>query len=611
VYTITSEDIRRSGHQSLAEVLRMIPGMQVARADSRQWGVSARGLTSVFAKELLVLVDSRIVYDPGFAGVWWDIQSLVLEDIDRIEVIRGPGATLWGANAVNGVINITTKSARDTQGVYLTAGAGNEEKGFAALRYGGRLGGSAHFRVWGKYRAQGGTRSQATGGDVPDEWNLPQAGVRLDAALGDRTQLTFLGGGHRTERLGASTLRPLPQYSLDPANPFVLGEHVSEDLANGFHLNAQLQHKTKSGATWTGRAVLERSRRTVFIGTDLSNTIADLDLRHHRKVGDRHELMAGAEWRFVHDRAVMGETVGEDPETDDAHTISGFLQDTVTLSPQKLTLMVGSKLEHNAYTGFEVQPSARLAYTPDARHTFWAALSRAVRTPARSDRDVRVTVGYLDPFLLATGTPSFFFLPVQVRGSRDVVSESLLATEAGYRIQLGEAFSADTAVFFNRYRDLLGIGEQIQPAPDALVFFFRNAGDADSYGGELVLNWRPSSRLRATGSYSYLTLKTDGGVNGSFARHLGTLRASARVADDVELNGALYYTGPTRTLDNEFDAHLRADVGLTWRPSAHVELAAWAQDVGSRRHAEFDSATVSYHVSEIERSVYGQVTLRP
>jgi iron complex outermembrane recepter protein len=608
VYTITNEDIRRSGHQTLAEVLRMIPGVQVSRVDSRQWAVSARGLDDVFAKELLVLVDGRLVYDPSFAGVWWDIQNMVLEDIERIEVIRGPGATLWGANAVNGVINITTKSAKDTRGLYVTAGVGNEERGFGALRYGSPLGPTTDVRFWAKYRSVDGTRSLDTHADVPDDWDLPQGGFRLDSALSPRTHLTVEGDGYHTEHLGASTKLPIPAYSLDPRNPFPVVEVVNDGSASGANLNTQVEHKTAGGATWTLRTLVEHSHRTLFIETDLQNTIADVDLRHHRKLGRRHELMMGADWRYVHDRTLTGATVGQDPEIGNAHTVSGFLQDTFTIVPQKLTLMAGSKLEHNHYTGFEYQPSGRLAWTPDGHHTFWAAVSRAVRTPARADRDVKVLVGYLDPFLLQTGTPSGIFLPVELHGSPDIFSSSLRAHEAGYRVQLGETFAVDTAVFFNKYHDFIGPGTQITPTATAFRLSFGNQGDGESYGAEAVVNWRPSSRLRTTGSYSYLVLKEDQNAIPHFVRHMANLRSSLRVGTAVELNSGLYYTGQTNTGDALFDAHLRADAGISVRPSSHLEIAAWVQDIGSRGHAEFSSSTVAYRLSEIERSFYAQVT---
>jgi iron complex outermembrane receptor protein len=452
------------------------------------------------------------------------------------------------------------------------------------------------------------TRTVDTHADVRDDWDLPQGGFRLDSSLSERTRLTVEGNGYDTEHLGANTKLPIKGYSLDRLNPFPAVEVVNDGSASGFNLNSQLEHKTADGASWTLRALAERSHRTLFIETKLSSTIADLDLRHHRKLGDRHELVAGAEWRYVHDRTVMGATVGQDHEIGDAHTFSGFLQDTVTIAPKKLTFMVGSKFEHNHYTGFEYQPSGRLAWTPSDHHTFWAAVSRAVRTPARSDFDVFVLTGYLDPILLQTGKPSGIFLPVELHGNPNIFSSSLLAYEAGYRMQLGETFSVDTAAFYNQYRDFIGAGTTITPTATAFRLSFANRGDGSSYGAETVLNWRPSSRLRATGSYSYIVLKQDQVAISNFMRHMANLRSSLRVSDAVELNGALYYMGKTRTTDANFDAHLRADAGLSVRASSHLQIAAWAQDIGSRGHTEFSSGTVSYRLSEIERSFYAQVT---
>jgi iron complex outermembrane receptor protein len=609
VYTLSSEDIRHTGHQSLAEVLRVVPGMQVARLDSRQWAITARGFNGQFAKNLLVLTDSRLVYDPSFSGVFWDVQDLILEDVDRIEVIRGPGATLWGANAVNGVINITTKHARDTQGLYLTLGGGTEERGFGAARYGGQLGETSYFRVWAKYLNRDGS-SQVGTGNQPDRWDLPHGGFRVDLQPSSRSRLTLSGDVYDTERLGESTRVPVMGYPASATAPLPATEVVDDGVARGAHLTARFEQDTAAGHNWSAQTYYERQHRSVFAGIQLDRDIVDLDLRHRRKLGARQELMAGVAWHYVDDRSERGQLVGTVPAGRRFHTVSGFLQDTIALRPQRLSLMVGSKFEHNDFTGVEYQPSARLSWTPNDRHTFWAALSRPVRTPARADLDVDLVYGYLDPALLATGRPSGRFLPLKIAGNPDLSSERLLAYEAGYRVQLGPSFSVDVAGFFNQYHDLINFPRTPVFSGTDFRLQAENGGDGRGYGGEVALNWRASSRWRTMGSYSYMVASNEVETPPMFSRHNGNVRSYLSLTRKLEVNAAAYYTGKVGTPPQGFDDHVRADLGLTLRPSSHLELAVWGQDLLTKRHVEADSTFIQFARSELERGAYAQVTFR-
>jgi iron complex outermembrane receptor protein len=609
VYSLSGEDIRRTGHQSLAEALRVVPGMQVSRIDSRQWAITARGFNGAFAKNLLVLTDSRLVYDPSFSGVYWDVQDLILEDVDRIEVIRGPGATLWGANAVNGVVNITTKRAKDTQGLYLTLGGGTEERAFGAVRYGGALGDKAHYRVWGKYLSRDGTRQVSTGAE-PDDWDLPHGGFRLDVDPSKSTRLTFSGDAYDTTHLGESIRVAVPGYPASATAPLPAKEVASDGEAQGAHVLARLERDTAAGGNWSLQGYYEHQHRVVFAGTGLTRDIAELDLRHRFKLGSRNEMMAGLAWHFVDDRSTAGELIATVPAAATFQTVSGFLQDTIALQPDRFTLMVGSKFEHNDFTGAEYQPSARLSWTPNARHTAWAAVSRPVRTPARADRAVDLTYGYLDPVLLGTGSPSGRFLPLKVAGNPDLESESLLAWEAGYRVQLGAAFAVDVATFLNQYQDLIGFPRTPVPTATAFLLQAQTSGSGQGYGGEVALNWRPSSRWRTMGSYSYVVAKNHADAEPSFLRHSGNVRSYLSVARNVELNGAAYYTGRIGKAPTGFDPHMRADLGVTVHASPHLEIAVWGQDLMSARHLEYESSYIQFSRSELERGVYAQVTVR-
>jgi iron complex outermembrane recepter protein len=608
VYSLSSEDIRRTGHQSLAEVLRIVPGMQVSRVDSRQWAITARGFNGQFAKNLLVLTDGRLVYDPGFSGVFWDVQDMILEDVDRIEVIRGPGATLWGANAVNGVINVTMKPAKETQGLYASLGGGTEERGFGAVRYGGALGDRSHYRVWGKYLKRDATRQMGTG-EAHDDWDLPHGGFRLDFDHSPATRLTLSGDLYSSSRLGESTRVPVREYPASADAPLPGVQVNGNGEARGAHLIARLERDTVSGANWSVQTYYERHHRTVFAGIVLDRDVADLDVRHRRKLGARHELMAGLAWHHVDDRSQRGQFIGQTPDDRRTETISGFLQDTIALRPERLSLMIGSKFEHNDFTGYEYQPSARLAWMPNDRHTLWAALSRAVRTPSRTDWDVEMTIGYLDPVLIATGRPSGQFLPLSITGSPAVGSESLLASEAGYRVQLGREVSIDVAGFVNEYRDLIGFPRTPVLSPSGFALPAENSGDGQGYGAELAVNWRSSARWRTMGSYSYMVAKSRTDSAPTFVRHSANLRSYLGLTRNLELNGAAYYTGKLDA-GELFGAHLRADVGITFRPVRHLELALWGQDLLKARHTEFDSPYITFAPSQLERGIYAQVTFK-
>jgi iron complex outermembrane receptor protein len=379
---LTQEDIRRSGATSIAEVLRLAPGVEVARIDSDHWAVGIRGFGSGLSKSVLVLIDGRSVYTPLYAGVYWDVQNVPLEDVDRIEVIRGPGGTIWGANAVNGVINIITKSATNTQGTLLSVGAGNVDRGTGSFHYGGEIAKRVAYRVYGMGFGVGPEFHSDQAGFDP--WQLGQAGLRADWKGQDRDTFTLQGDlydGREGQLVNISSYSP-------PASINVMGtQRVSGGNLLG-HWRRQLSEKSDLQV----QAYYDRTYR---IGPQLgeSRNTFDVDFIHHMVLPWRQDFIWGLGIRLSPDNFIQTvATVDFLPHHQMDNIYSGFVQDEIGIVPNKLSLTIGTKLEDNNFSGFDAQPSARVLWTPRLHQTFWAAVTRAVRTPSRVDQDLQLTV---------------------------------------------------------------------------------------------------------------------------------------------------------------------------------------------------------------------------
>lgn len=428
LHVITSEDIRRSGATSLAEVLRMAPGLQVARIDAGKWSIGARGFADRLARSMLVLVDGRAVYSPLFAGTYWETQHLVLEDVDRIEVIRGPGGTLWGTNAVNGIINIITKPGSETRGLLLATAVGTEDRVDATLRYGGALGARTHARgyVTGFDRAP----QHATGPFEYDGLRMAQAGFRLDSELRAARTLTVQGNVYDArlgEFVGETSLTP-PYARVYAADNTLRGFHVLGRWSAPVGRDSDLQLQTSFDHSEREEYPVAERRRTLDV---------DLQLRHYRWV--RHDLVWGASWRLTHGAFTTAPTA-ELPSGSES-LLAGFAQDELSLADDRLRLTVGVKLEHNAYSGLEVLPSARAAWLATPEQTVWGAVTRAVRRPSRVERHY-ATSSVLDP-----DAPAF----VRLIPNPGFGSEKLVAYELGYRVQPAPSVYLRLATFYNAW----------------------------------------------------------------------------------------------------------------------------------------------------------------
>jgi iron complex outermembrane receptor protein len=595
ISVITQEEIRRSGVTSIPEALRLAPGVTVSRIDGNSWAIGIRGFGSGLSRSVLVLIDGRSVYTPLFAGVYWDVQDTLLEDIDRIEVIRGPGGTIWGANAVNGVINIITKGTTETQGLLATAGGGSEEKGFGSLRYGGKIGQDFSYRLYGKgFRRDGQFTPHLS--DV-DDWQMGQGGFRADWDLHERDKLTFQGDAYK----GYTGLRTRVSSFSAPFSAIV---EKDTDLS-GMNLLGRWNRALSETSNLALQIYYDRTFRREPTFEEERNTV-DFDFQHRFKLTGRQELIWGLGYRFTKGDTKSVPTLVISPRNRADNLFSAFLQDEIVLVEDLLRLTVGSKFEHNDYTGFELQPSGRLLWTPAARHVLWASISRAVRTPSRVDRDVAAS---------SAPNPALPFF-ARLLGKKDFDSEKVMAYELGYRIQPTDRLFVDLAAFYNRYDDLFSVETGtpfLEPGRLIFPFQFDNKMKARVYGAELAADWRWLDWWRWRFSYSYLQINltskrgsndtiTAPGTEGGSPHNQISLTSFVNLPGDLQLDGMFRYVDnlPGQNVGRYFNLDLR----LGWHATKNVELSLVGQNLLQGHHAEWGGGT------EIQRGVYTKVAWR-
>jgi iron complex outermembrane receptor protein len=610
VFVITQEDIRRSGVTSIPEALRMAPGLEVARIDANKWAVTARGFNGRFANKLLVLIDGRTVYDQTFSGVWWDAQDTLLEDIDRIEVIRGPGATLWGANAVNGVINIITKSSWDTQGGLLTGSLGMEDRVISGGRFGGKIGKKGAYRLYAKYSDR--DKSVDDRGDnAHDNWDAIRAGFRTDWAFADSDRLTFQGDIY-DENLGNEA----EFTSFDP--PFF--QTQEETLpARGGNLLGRWQHVFSNTSDMALQLYYDRIDRKELVGKEERDTF-DIDFQHRFALGSRQDILWGFGYRYTDDELSGKFPVDFNPESDDFNLVSGFVQDTIAVMENQLYVTLGSKFEHNSYTGFEIQPNARMLWTPDEEHTFWGSVSRAVRTPSRAEEDTIFAKQVVPPGI--PENPGPLASAITVFGNDNVDAEELFAYEAGYRMKATDRLSLDLAIYYNKYDNLLvtkwGTPFAVLSAtpPYAVVpLYFENAADGHTYGVEVAADWRPLDWWRMQLAYTYLKMSLDyddealdtGQEDDSPANQFSA-RSSMTLPWNLELDLWMRYIDNLE--DPDVSSYTTLDARLGWKPLSNLEICIVGQDLLDPQHPEFVDSWLGYQPTQVERRGYGKITWR-
>jgi iron complex outermembrane receptor protein len=596
VYVITAEDIRRSGATSIPEALRLAPGVHVARIAANSWAVGVRGFNSRYTNKLLVMIDGRTIYTNLFSGVVWESLGLPIEVIERIEVIRGPGGTMWGANAVNGVINVITLSAADTQGSDLALSGGDEESHATGIH-----GGALEDGAW-RAHVTGGVRDDAEGldgGSGRDSWRNLGAGFRAD--WGDPEGDSF------TVTADVSEIRPQRAFDmLDPSLPGLLAVDEEFEYPWGSVLGRWTRKLDDGELSLQGFLDYRAADSTIF--EDERSTL-DLDLQHRVRLGERHELLWGAGYRVVASDYTGSPAIAMMDENRTDHLFSVFAQDEVRLGDD-VTLTFGTKVEHNDLTGFEVQPSVRALRHVGEKSSVWGAVSRAVRIPSHTEHEILFPAGF------APGMPPVLML---FTGNDDFESEDLLAYEIGYRTQATERLFVDVAAYWFEYDDLSTV-QLGTPIPGPIVIqplVLDNAGEGREIGVEVACDWRVTDAWRLRGALAVSDLDVDDGGavssttedaernHPSYVANLGSYLA---LGENVDLDLALYAVDELELAG--IDSYVRADARIAWRPKLGLELALGVQNLTDDAHQEFGTDFLS-ESSKIERAVYASLRWNP
>ncbi len=578
IQVITQKDIQRSGAKTVAEALRLAPNLQVAQVNASQWAISARGFNNVLANKLLVLIDGRTVYTPLYAGVFWDVQNLVLEDIDRIEVISGPGGTLWGANAVNGVINIITKNAKDTQGLFAEAAAGNFLHGLGSLRYGGKIANSLSYRVFGTGFKMG-SAAPMNGAKTNDEWPMFKGGFRMDWNDSKKDRIS----------LQANLYSGKPNPDGGDTSVIARGDNIVAKWNRAISERSDLQLQLYYDHTW----------RDFGNGFTENLKTFDIEGQHRFELSKHHHITYGLNFRLMHHKVTNLELFQFLPEHKTLYLYSLFVQDDITLVKERLRLTAGAKIEHNSYTGFEYQPNGRLTWTPRKNQTIWAAVSRAVRTPARIDREFYL---YLMPTLpLITGTDDFR-------------SETMVAYELGWRLQPKQNLSVSVAGFYNVY-DRLRSAEP-GPPPFTIPIGIANGVKGHSYGVELSATHQLTEWWYLRSGYTFLkkelSLKpgsrdlNEASVESNDPEHQLLVQSSITLPGRIEFGTVIRYIDklPKPAVAD----YTGLDLRIAWGITKNIELSVVGQNILDKQHLEFIPSSPAPR--EIERSIYGKIVCR-
>ncbi|MFW5443711.1 MAG: TonB-dependent receptor plug domain-containing protein [Methylococcaceae bacterium] len=605
IYVITQDDIKRIGATSIPEALRLAPGIDVARIDANKWAVSARGFNGRFANKLLVLIDGRNSYTRAFAGVYWENQDVMLEDVERIEVIRGPGATLWGANAVNGVINIISKHSSDTQGGLLVAGGGTELQGFGAFRYGTELNSDTTARAYIKGFKQGENTHQ-TGEKSGDAWDKVQGGFKVDSLLTTQDNLTIQGDVYRSI---------LKQNTTYPQITFPYQTNINESIDTfGGNLLVRQQHTFSSTSDYSLQVFYDfYDRDETFIKE--SRHVVDIDFQHRFTFFDWNDLVWGAGYRYEHDDFLITNISNVSPSSKNDQLFSVFIQDEITLIDDTLWLTVGSKFEHNDYSGFEAQPTARLMWALHHQHRIWGAVSRAVRTPSRLEFDMDALQAVVPP---SPPVPAATLVTLQ--GNSKFDSEEVISYEVGYRTTFIENVSIDFTAFYNDYRNLISgeNGSFVPPtltSPAMIPFYIENNNSAHTYGFEIATVWQMLDWWRWDANYSLLKTDFDrpeaeDTIGSSPQQHL-SIRSAISPWKNINLDILFRYVD-TNIAKSSFGTtvindYVSMDIRLAWQPANDIELSLVGQNLLSEKHLEYRQEILTTP-TEIDRGMYGKLT---
>lgn len=598
IYVITNEMIRRSGVTSVPEALRMAPGLVVSRLDGNKWAVSSRGFNGLYANKLQVLIDGRSIYTPIFSGVRWDRNDVILEDVERIEVIRGPGASVWGANAVNGVINIITKDAHSTQGLLVSSGGGTEDRNINTLRFGGSNNDGWAYRIYGKHADRDGGR--LNGQDGADSWERVMGGIRTDWRSDEDNQqhFTLIAEGHEVNA-GSNVV------NFPASTPPFFSSYAHDGNKKGASVLARWTEKLSDSEHYSFQAYYDHRDSYGIYGGDTLN-VADFEFQHVRELNDQHSLTWGMAYRLMSDQSdtTNAFALTFDPAARTTSLYSAFVQDEITLRPEELFLTLGCKFEHNDYTGFEFQPTARLLRVLDERNVVWGAASRAVRTPSRVDNDIDVR------FLVAP-TPVFS----NFKGNRNLGAEDLMAYELGYRSQPSDRFSWDVAGFFNDYNDLMSTSPFSSPTgmPLTLAAQSRTRGRARTWGAEMSATYQMSDAWTLSGWYAYMDFRTydvEPGTygNDTFAHNHARLTSSHDINDQLQLDAMLRFVD---AMSNSYARpYWSLDMRMGWKLNENWDAMIVGQNLLEGERIEYHSDFTHEAATAAQRGVFASLTFR-
>ncbi len=585
IYVLTAEAIRQGGFRNLPDALRMVPGLYVAQTDAHIWQISARGFSDLNNNKMLVLVDGRSVYTPLYGGVYWDTLDIPLENIDRVEIIRGPGGTLWGANAVNGVINIVTKEAANAEGTLVSASVDKDEGYTTTVRYGGNIGTNAGYYVYGRTTYWEPYKSP-TGARGANRMLLPQAGLRLDWNVGAKDSLSLEGGAYDGRMSSIDYISPIPVNALIKGNNAL----------------ARWKHTFSSRSSSETTFYCDWYSRYGFPGE--SRNTCDLEVQHDYEINGRNSIIWGGTFNTTGDEVSQeGPWIPRLRRRSDVE--SGFVQYGFTVIPDRLRLVGGSKIEHNGYTGGEYQPQIRAVWTPLKSHSIWTSCSRAIRVPSRGESDLNLHL-YI-PNAGPGGMPVLF----DVRGNTNLESERLRAYEVGYRFE-SKSFTADLATYYNDFANRLIQQQTISLSQAGLVmdYHYVNKGTAQSHGAELAAQWRPFSRWALSGAVT----ETRGSPDALEAspKHLFNIQSHFIATSRLTVETAMYrYSAvplgrlvdyPTVPLQSvsSFD---RLDFGGDWHLRPEWSIGVWGRNLQSPRHLETRNTIFGNFAGEVPRSV--------
>lgn len=604
-FIISHEDIRRSGATSIPEALRLAPGVEVAQISASRWAISIRGFNGQYANKLLVLMDGRTVYTPLFSGVFWDQQDTLMDDIERIEVIRGPGAVMWGSNAVNGVINIITKKAKDTQGNLFVAGGGNQEQGFASFRHGGQVNSDINYRVYAKAFERA-AYVTGSGERAYDDWRSGQTGFRYDHRLDNDSRFTAQGDVYRLKKGCQSQ-----PYTLEAPYNSTFTEDCYGDGAN---LLSRWEVDLSDGSELRLQSYYDRVSFNSVATANVQDTF-DIDFQHRLHPDTRHDLMWGLNYRFIHSASENTAVFQFDPADLAYHQGGVFVQDEITLVENTLRLTLGGKLEESHFGHTQLQPNARLLWTPNSRHSIWASLSRASRIPSQGAATADVAAGITETTFATRIGPRQADVQLMVLANPDLKAETVFTSEIGYRTQWSASFSTDLTAFTSDYSDQIVLTpadfavRRLRPSIviDQPLVWRNQADDITVRGIELSSGWQALDWMRFSGSYSHLDFDAD--MKGASPRNHGSLRWQMDLTPLIQFDTTLRHVG--RLSAQGVPAYTAFDARLAFRPIKTMEWSVSVQNLFAPQHVEFNDAPVTSSnafMIAVPRSIYGKLS---